>query len=119
MLPSDLPLSRRAFLAASLAPASALLGADGRPAPAEPDMAFFLVGDTHYLADRQDPGRLDARSAETNARLIDPLNRLPGTAIPARAGGGTVATPRGVLHAGDLIDSGDKTSGNYPKRQRT
>jgi cytolysin (calcineurin-like family phosphatase) len=71
-------------------------------------VAFFVVGDTHYLADRADPKRVDARSAPVTTRLVDTLNRLPGTAIPAAAGGGAVRAPRGLLHAGDCIDTGDK-----------
>jgi hypothetical protein len=47
-------------------------------------------------------------SAQYNVRLVEWLNRLPGTAIPGGAGGGVVAQPHGVLHAGDMIDNGDK-----------
>lgn len=112
-------LSRREFLAASLASTGAIAGADLRGAETKRDVAFFLVGDTHYLADKETPEKLDVRSAETNARLIDQLNRLPGTAIPEAAGGGTVAAPRGLIHAGDLIDSGDKNGGIFPRMHQT
>lgn len=103
-------LSRRAFLAATAAAAT--------PAAAqEPDapVAFFVVGDTHFLADKDDPKQLDPRSAAVNGRLVDTLNRLPGTAIPANAGGGTVRASRGLLHAGDVIDTGDKP--NVPMQE--
>ncbi|MFO0798935.1 MAG: metallophosphoesterase [Gemmataceae bacterium] len=100
-----LALSRREFLAAS-AVAPTVVTAQSADEP----VAFFVVGDTHYLADRDDVKKLDARSAPVTTRLVDTLNRLPGTAIPAAAGGGTVRTPRGLLHAGDLIDTGDKTN---------
>jgi predicted phosphodiesterase len=74
----------------------------------EDPVSFFLVGDTHFLANKEDPARLDERSAAVTARLVDVLNALPGTEIPAFAGGGTVLAPRGVIHAGDCIDTGDK-----------
>ncbi|MBL8795823.1 MAG: metallophosphoesterase [Planctomycetia bacterium] len=112
-------LSRREFLGASLASTAALhVGRAPAAAPAA-EVAFFLVGDTHYLADKLNPEKLDARSAATNARLIEQLNRLPGTKIPEAAGGGTVAAPRGVIHAGDLIDSGDKNGGITPRMHQT
>lgn len=109
-------LSRRDFLGVSAASAGLALAAKA-PEPAL-DLAFFLVGDTHFLADKADPDKLDPRSADTNRRLIDQLNRLPGTKIPDGAGGGTVATPRGLIHAGDLIDTGDKTGAANERMQR-
>lgn len=111
-------LSRREFLGTSLTTAAVLGGASAQT-QAENAVAFFLVGDTHYLADKQKPEELDATSAGTNRRLIEVLNRLPGTAIPENAGGGKVATPNGLIHAGDLIDSGDKNGGVYPKMHQT
>ena len=80
-------------------------------------VAFFLIGDTHYLAEKENPATLDARSAETTSSLVASLNRLPGTPIPEHAGGGAVSVPRGVIHAGDVIDSGDKQSGVHLKMQ--
>ncbi len=109
-------LSRRSFLAASAAGLAA--PALGRAAAAEP-VSFFLVGDTHYRADLAAPAKLDARSAGVTGRLVDTLNKLPGTAIPAAAGGGTVAAPRGVIHAGDMIDSGDKNGTAAAAMQKT
>lgn len=51
---------------------------------------------------------MDAKSADVCGRLVDAFSRLPGTAIPAEAGGGTVVKPAGLIHAGDIIDTGDK-----------
>lgn len=82
-------------------------------ADASDAVSFFVVGDTHYSANDDDMGRMDSTSADYNARLVDWLNRLPGTEVPDAAGGGRVPVPRGVLHAGDLIDNGDKGPGKY------
>ena len=102
-------LTRRQFAAASAAGA---LGLRGQAAPREADepVAFFLVGDTHFFADKDDTAKLDPRSAAITARLVDLFNTLPGTEIPAAAGGGKVLAPRGVIHAGDCIDTGDKAN---------
>jgi predicted phosphodiesterase len=103
-------LHRREFLALSGAAAASACatGWSQEKKPAEP-VAFFLIGDTHYLARKDQPGELDPASQLVTSRLIDTLNRLPGTEIPAASGAAKVATPRGLIHAGDLIDSGDKT----------
>lgn len=79
----------------------------GQLAGKEEVVAFFLIGDTHLLANKKDPSKLDARSAALAPRLVDTLNKLPGTEIPRPAGGGTVLPPRGVIHAGDCIETGD------------
>lgn len=71
-------------------------------------VAFFLIGDTHILADKLDPGQIDQRSASLINRLADTLNRLPGTKIPNEIGGGNVLNAKGVIHAGDCIDTGDQ-----------
>ena len=98
--------SRREFSATALGlPAALGAVADGGDA-----VAFFVVGDTHFLAGKEDPAKIDPRSAKVTSKLIDTLNRLPGTEIPAAAGGGKVLAPRGVIHAGDCIDTGDKAS---------
>lgn len=112
------PLTRRRFLAATaVAPfAATRLPADP---PAQEPVAFFLVGDTHYLANRQQPREMTELSQTLNRRLVEHLNRLPGAAIDERAGGGRVATPRGVIHGGDIIDSGDKNGADYRRMQET
>lgn len=116
-------LSRRQFLANSAAAAGALaldrFGFAAEPPPPSGDAHFFIVSDTHYLADKADPAKLDARSAGVTRALIETLNRLPGTTIPDAAGGGTVGTPLGVIHGGDLIDTGDKAGVNFAAMQRT
>lgn len=81
---------------------------EAAPAPPADSACFFLVGDTHYCADDEDFSRMDATSADYNARLVDWLNKLPGTPFSAEAGGGVVPRPHGVIHAGDLVDNGDK-----------
>lgn len=104
-------LSRRQFVAAATTGIAlpACLRAD-KPKSAEEPVAFFLVGDTHFLASKDDTAKLDERSAAVTARLIEVLNRLPGTTIPESAGGGKVRPARGVIHAGDCIDTGDKAN---------
>ena len=64
-------------------------------APVASKVAFFVVGDTHYLANKETPERMDVRSTEICGRLVDTLNRLPGSAIPDAAGGGVVAQVAG------------------------
>lgn len=108
-LETPVKLCRREFLATTALAATTIgtdkaLADDGR----DSQVAFFLVGDTHYLANKDAPSELDERSRRVTNGLIDTLNALPNSAIPAEAGGGKVARPRGVIHAGDLIDSGDK-----------
>lgn len=82
-------------------------------------VAFCVVSDTHFLADKDAPGRLDAWSAETNGRLVETLNGLAGTEIPGRSGGSAVRRPRFVIHGGDVIDTGDKTGRVQAEMQRT
>ena len=111
-------LNRRAFLRQTgLALAATAL--PGRAAATAPLTSFFVVGDTHFLADKLEPERLDATSAKHTRGLVDTLNRLPGTDIPEAAGGGKVAKPEGVLHVGDIIDTGDKTGATQLAMQRT
>ena len=113
-------LTRRRFLGQSSAAALAAAGFSrgGGAAEGPPAVSFFVVGDTHFLADEAEPSRLFEASAGVTARLVDTLNRLPGSAIPESAGGGLVPVPQGVLHAGDLVDSGDKNGAKYEAMQR-
>jgi predicted phosphodiesterase len=118
-------VSRRQFLATASAGAGAF--AIGTAWSHEPDagrihdsdVAFFLISDTHVLARKDEPTRIDDRSIATCRGLINTLNALPGTKIPEHAGGGVVSTPRGVIHAGDLIDSADKQGGPHPQMIET
>lgn len=104
--------TRRQFLkaaAASVAGAASAMADAG--AVADDSVSFFLAGDTHYFGDEVEKGAMNGFSADINGRLIDWMNRLPGTAFPDSCGGGKVPSPHGVVHAGDLIDSGDKGPG--------
>lgn len=65
--------------------------------PLSNDITFFVSSDTHY-------GR--ENNAAINRRVIDEMNALPGTPLPASIGGGFVRTPRGVVLNGDLMDEG-------------
>lgn len=78
--------------------------------PKDEAVAFFLIGDTHILAVKKEPTKLDDRSAAYSARLVDAMNKLGGTEIPKSAGSGAVQSPRGVIHAGDCIDTGDQAN---------
>lgn len=109
--------SRRQFLVALGATAAAT--AMPARAATPPLTSFFVVSDTHFLADKSQPDQLDANSIAYNRRLVDTLNRLPGTAFSEAVGGGTVPTPMGVLHAGDVIDTGDKQGATQVAMQRT
>ena len=118
-------IDRRQFLATTSACATAWAlgtasaGESQAAASKETDVSFFLVSDTHFLAQKEAPTKLDEKSIVTCRGLVDTLNRLPGTAIPAEAGGGTVAVPRGVIHGGDVIDTGDKNGGVHPQMIET
>ena len=100
-------LTRRAFL--QQAAAGATVSAVGlRTLPvafadeaSTSEVAFFVVGDTHYLANRERPSEIDAKSADVCGRLVETLNQLAGTEIPEAAGGGKVLAPAGVIHAGE------------------
>jgi cytolysin (calcineurin-like family phosphatase) len=81
--------------------------------------SFIVAGDTHYLADKEKPEAMDATSKEICGRLVDTFNRLPGLEIPAEAGGGAVLPPLGLIHVGDIIDTGDKNGGVTSKMQVT
>jgi cytolysin (calcineurin-like family phosphatase) len=111
-------LTRRGFLAGG---AATLLGPHlfVSAAPAAEAVAFFVIGDTHYLADKAAPDTIDSESAAVTSALIRVLNELPGSAIPPEAGGGKVTPPRGVIHAGDIIDTGDKSGAVHEAMQKT
>ena len=117
-------MNRRHFLqlsasATGLFALRPLFAADAVDAPLGRGASFFLASDTHYLADKENPSAMDETSRDINARLVDWLNKLPGTAIPAEAGGGTVGEVQGVIHSGDLIDTGDKNGGVHEAMQKT
>ena len=62
------------------------------------DLTFFTCSDTHYLQ--------WASSNLNRTAIVDMMNALPGKKYPDAIGGGVVATPRGVIVPGDLIDHG-------------
>ena len=108
-------ITRRHFLATT---AAAVLAPRSRAV--EPySLSFFVIGDTHYLANSAKPDELDPLSAATNAGLVETLNRLRGTAIPDAARAGNVGEPRGVIHVGDLIDSGNANDAAHTAMQHT
>ncbi|MFN7628859.1 MAG: metallophosphoesterase [Pirellula sp.] len=118
-------LNRRNFLQQSLVAAASCnavcrhsFGAL-QSAPSESPVAFFAIGDTHYFANEKSPSSLDETSLAVCRGLIDTMNSLPGTAIPEEAGGGVVGSIRGVMHAGDIIDTGDKRGATQSAMQRT
>jgi hypothetical protein len=64
---------------------------------AKDDVTFYVGSDCHYGL---------GNNAELNRKVIDEMNWVPGTTLPAQAGGGSVRTPRGVVLDGDLLDKG-------------
>ena len=82
--------------------------------------AFFITGDPQYHAEKSsDPGALDPHSETANARFLDRIKSLPGTAIPNELGAGRVSKQiLGMIVSGDLIDSCDKNGSIYPAMQR-
>ncbi|MFM9961032.1 MAG: metallophosphoesterase [Planctomycetaceae bacterium] len=84
-----------------------------------PEFAFVVIGDTHYLANRERTAEIDSKSSDTCGRLVDTINRLAGSAIPDAAGGGQARAATGVIHAGDVIDTGDKIGATQIEMQKT
>jgi hypothetical protein len=117
--------SRRTFLQLTGTAGGSLIfgrshAAEGRALPSAGDgISFFLIGDTHYLAEQETPGVLDDVSMAYTSQLIAQLHGLPGTRWPEVLGGGTIPEPRGLIHAGDLIDSGDKNDAAHLAMQST
>jgi hypothetical protein len=107
--------TRRTFLQTGLTAAGAGMALPLRgvaaPGASSRELAFFIVSDTHYQANLGTPEKLEEERHAINQRVIDLLNKLPGQALPDNMGGGSVKPIRGVLHLGDMIDSGDKGSG--------
>lgn len=116
-------LTRREVLATgAVAGAGLALGLRSTTAAASPaadDISFFVISDTHMLADATTPGRVDAERFALNERLIDTLNRLPSGRLPDAVGGGALTPPRAVLHLGDIADSGDKLDETHVRMTTT
>ena len=117
----SLESTRREFVAGGIGALAAWAVPHGKSIAGDETqrIAFFVLGDTHYLANKESPGRMDAASADVCGRLVDTLNALPGAKIPDEAGGGSVAVPSGVIHVGDVIDTGDKNGGVTAKMQQS
>ncbi len=117
--------SRRRFLTQTTVGATALgvswqgVSAKAEEASNSPSLAFFVISDTHFLADKASPTKLLGRSEEICGRLVDTLNGLAGTEISSAAGGGRVHEIAGVIHAGDVIDTGDKAGDVQDQMQQT
>ena len=115
--------NRRQFVSlATLAGATCQLGAralGASPSLRAPLFSFIVAGDTHYLANKDAPQQMDTTSQEVCGRLVDTFNRLADTAIPDEAGGGRTLAPLGVIHVGDIIDTGDKNGGVTAQMQAT
>ncbi|HBJ33856.1 MAG TPA: hypothetical protein DDZ51_03630 [Planctomycetaceae bacterium] len=92
--------------------------ADGGSNPTSP-LSFFVISDTHLHARKDEPQSMEPDSVSLNDRLIDTLNALPGQMLPPELGGGEVDIPRGVIHLGDVVDSGDKTGAVYDQMTKT
>ena len=91
-----------------------------KPRNIQKTQAFLVTGDPQYLAEKSDnPTKLDPYSEEANSRFVELIKKLPGQTIPKKIGGGKVSSNlRGILVTGDLIDSADKSGGNYPAMQK-
>lgn len=114
--------TRRGFLGTSLCAGVGLAVGGRLPAwrePQPPALGFFVVSDTHILAERDAPLQLNGDRLAMTDRLIDRLNTLPGQPLPAELGGGLVAEPRGVLHLGDMVDTGDKLGLDHERMTET
>ncbi len=81
---------------------------------------FFAIGDPQYLAEKKDnPTSLDPLSQKASERFIRLIQQLPGTELPTEQENRRVLeSPRGMLNAGDLIDSLDKHGKPYPAMQK-
>jgi cytolysin (calcineurin-like family phosphatase) len=116
--------NRRNAIACGVATGMGLgLGPGGGIVTANPSstdpLSFFVISDTHLHARKDDPGVMEPESVALNDRLIDTLNRLPGQPLPNELGGGEVGVPRGVIHLGDMVDSGDKGGSLYNQMTET
>lgn len=111
-------MTRRSFLGAGAAVTGRfVLGSRG--VSLVPRCSFFVIGDTHFLADRDMPSQMDETSRAYTDGLVRTLNGLKGSRIPESAGGGLVSDGVGVLHAGDVVDSADKGGALHEAMQRT
>jgi len=98
-----LPGSGRRWFVLVLATAAASgMPAEPSSKPPPRDLTFIATSDAHYDA---------FENEDRNERVRDTLRYLNGVTNltwPEELGGGPIASPRGVLALGDLIDDGDR-----------
>jgi predicted phosphodiesterase len=102
------PMNRRKFLGALPLCGTLLQRGFENPVAENEPVSFFVVGDTHYCAQELEPTKMLETSLQTNQSLLRWLNEIPGKTFPAELGGAVIPVPHGVIHAGDIIDNGDK-----------
>jgi hypothetical protein len=100
-IPPRLNLGKRMNLATFNVPPVLLVWSVLIPLLSAADLTFFSWSDTHY--------EVEYTGGQPTVTL---LNNLPGTQYPASIGG-VVATPRGLIIQGDLIDDG-AAADRYP-----
>lgn len=116
---TELP-NRRNAIACGVATGVGLgIGANATARSSSDSLSFFVISDTHLHAHKDAPEKIESESAALNDRLIDTLNHLPGQPLPTELGGGEVSIPRGVIHLGDMVDSGDKSGSLYNQMTKT
>jgi cytolysin (calcineurin-like family phosphatase) len=71
------------------------------------DVTFLSTSDSHYRQEDHPQGSHNA----LNVASIEAMNGITQLTWPEKLGGGAIATPRGVLALGDLIDNGDSAVG--------
>lgn len=85
--PMNTKPNRRKFLATSAAlPLAGINLAHATNLKEEP-VGFFLIGDTHFLADKENPTKLDSRSASNTTNIVATLNRLGALLSPQKRAG--------------------------------
>lgn len=67
------------------------------------DVTFISASDPHY----REPDHKHGCHNDLNRATVEEINRIAGTAWPAKCRGGTIDPPRAVLLLGDVIDDGD------------
>lgn len=68
------------------------------------DVTFLSTSDSHY----REPDHKAGNHNDLNRASIEEMNRVMDLSWPDKLGGGKIASPRGVVMPGDLIDDGDR-----------
>lgn len=81
---------------------------------------FLAIGDPQYVAEKSDnPTSLDPKSNKAAEGFIRVVRQLPGTVLETDEGKTRIPeSVRGMIVAGDLINSLDKYGGPYPAMQK-